>query len=313
MKPKILITEPDWLPIGIENKLAEVYDILMGPYSQETLIEELKRADGALVGLDHVLKEESLPPNLKFIVSPTTGLNHIDLAQAERHGTRVISLKGETAFLEQITATAELCWGLILALLRRIPHAHQSVMEGHWDRDSFKSHELQGATLGIIGYGRLGKKIAGYGHAFGMRVLVCDNKPIAIEGMEQCDLNALLREADIVSLQADSRPENYHMIGAEEFKNMKEGALFINTARGDLIDEAALLEALQSGTLAGAALDVLEQEYDASKSAEHLFQWAREHENLIITPHIGGVTYESQYKTTHFVIDKLLNWYEHDA
>ena len=202
MKPKIVITEPDWLPDGIENKLAEVFDILMGPYSRETLIEELKKVDGALVGLDHVLKEDSLPPNLKFIVSPTTGLNHIDLAQAERQGTRIISLKGEAEFLEQITATAELCWGLILALLRRIPQ-----------------HNTRIVLLFL--------RLRGYGHAFGMRVMACDNKTIEIEGVEQCDLHAVLREADIVSLQADSRRENYHMIGAEEFKNMKDGALFI--------------------------------------------------------------------------------------
>jgi len=223
----------------------------------------------------------------------------------------VISLKGETDFLQNITATAELCWGLVLSLLRRIPAAHTSVMNGQWDRDHFKSRELQGATLGVIGFGRLGKKIAHYGHAFQMRVMICDNKPLGVEGAQftSVDMQTLLKESDIISLQVDSRPDNYHMIGEAEFQAMKQGALFINTARGDLVDEAALLQSLQDRHLGGAALDVLEQEYDSDKAAGSLMAWARDHENLIITPHIGGVTYESQYKTTHFVVDKLLDWY----
>ena len=310
-KPRIAITEPDWLPDGVEEKLAQVFDVCKGPFLPQDLASALNGAEGALVGLDHVLKGDALPETLKFIVSPTTGLNHIDLDQAERQGIKVISLKGETDFLQHITATAELCWGLVLSLLRRIPAAHTSVMNGQWDRDYFKSRELQGATLGVIGFGRLGKKIAHYGHAFQMRVLICDNKPLGAEGADftSVDMQTLLKESDIISLQVDSRPDNYHMIGKAEFQAMKQGALFVNTARGDLVDEPALLQSLRDRHLGGAALDVLEQEYDSDKSAESLMAWARDHENLIITPHIGGVTYESQYKTTHFVVDKLLEWY----
>lgn len=313
MKPICIITEPDWLPEGVAEKLAPAFDLKIGPFSSQELAAIASNAVGYLVGLDHVLNEDQLPANIRFIVSPTTGLNHIDLDHTARQGISIISLKGETAFLNQITATAELSWGLLLSLLRRIPQAHNSVMAGGWDRDHFKSRELQGATLGIIGLGRLGRKMARYAKAFEMKVLAGDIKDVEAEGVEICDVDTLLSQADIVSLHADSRPENRHMINADSFSIMKNDALFINTARGDLVDEAALLEALQSGKLAGAALDVLQQEYEASDSAAALIKWAKAHENLIITPHIGGVTYESQYKTTHFVVDKLLEWWNGSA
>lgn len=313
MKPICIITEPDWLPEGIEDKLAQVFDLKIGPFSSQELAVIAPKATGYLVGLDHILERELLPPNIRFVVSPTTGLNHIDLDHAGEHSISIISLKGETEFLEQITATAELSWGLVLSLLRRIPHAHNSVLAGSWDRDHFKSHELQGATLGIIGLGRLGRKMAHYGKAFEMRVLATDIRDVHVEGVEICDLDTLLSQADIVSLHTDSSPENRHMINADRLSLMKDNALFINTARGDLVDEAALLEALKSGKLAGAALDVLQQEYENGESGAALISWAKAHENLIITPHIGGVTYESQYKTTHFVVDKLLEWWDSSA
>lgn len=313
MKPICIITEPDWLPLGIEEKVASAFDLKMGPFSPQELAVLAPKAAGYLVGLDHMLDGDLLPPNIRFVVSPTTGLNHINLDHAAEQGISIISLKGETAFLEQITATAELSWGLVLSLLRRIPQAHNSVMAGGWDRDRFKSHELQGATLGIIGLGRLGRKMTHYAKAFEMRVLASDIRDVHAEGVEICDLDTLLSQADIVSLHTDSRPENRHMINTDSFSKMKNGALFINTARGDLVDERALLEALKSGKLGGAALDVLQQEYETGDSAAPLIKWANTHENLIITPHIGGVTYESQYKTTHFVVDKLLKWWDSSA
>jgi D-3-phosphoglycerate dehydrogenase / 2-oxoglutarate reductase len=308
-KPICIITEPDWIPDNVLDVLRENFEIEQGPFTRDALIKAASRAAGFYVGLDHIFDEPLLPENLRFIVSPTTGLNHIDLNIAKTRNIAVISLKGEEEFLRGITATAELCWGLVLALKRYIPAACASVVQGEWDRDRFQGRELKDATIGIIGLGRLGEKIARYARAFDMRVLAHTLHPQPMEGVELVSLHDLLARSDIVTLHADSRPENYHMIGAEQFKVMKRGSVFINTARGDLVDEAALLNALQSGHLGGAALDVLEQEFNPAHSSAPLIDYARQHDTLLITPHIGGVTRESLYKTTHFTAQKLLKYW----
>lgn len=309
-KPICIVTETDWVPEDALEKLRATFDLELGPFSTESLKNVIPGAHGMLVGLDHKLESDMLSGKLQFIASPTTGLNHIDLEMAEKNQVEIISLKGETDFLEGITATSELCWGLLLALTRKIPQAASSVNAGQWDRDLFISNELKEATLGIIGLGRLGRKVASYAMAFDMRVVACDIRDVEMQGIEVQSLENVLSQSDIICLHADSRPDNYHMISTEEFSQMKDGAYFINTARGDLVDEGALLACLKSGKLAGAALDVLQMEHqENSASSQELLNYAKAHDNLIITPHIGGVSYESQYKTTHFTIDKLLKWW----
>lgn len=306
-RPVCIITEPDWVPDDVKALLAQTFEIVSGPFSLEELRKASKTASGYYVGLDHIFDDSLLHEGIRFIASPTTGLNHINLELAAQRGIAVLSLKGEEEFLRGVTATAELCWGLILSLIRKIPASCRSVNNGEWDRDRFCGNELQGRAIGIIGLGRLGQKIARYAKAFDMRVLAHTLGSIDVDGVEQVSMQDLLAQSDIVTLQADSRPENYHMIGAAEFSAMKKGSIFINTARGDLVDEAALLAALKSGQLRGAALDVLQQEFDPAHSSAPLIDYARMHDTLLITPHIGGVTQESLYKTTHFTAGKLLN------
>lgn len=309
-KPICIITEPDWVAKDAIQKIEQYFTCILGPFDRNSLAENAKTAHGFFVGLDHKLDQKILNNKTQFVASPTTGLNHIDINFTQKCNIEIISLKGEVEFLNKITATAELCWGLMIALRRRIPHAFQSVNNGEWDRDSFHGHELQNATLGIIGLGRLGRKMACYGKAFDMRVIACDTKDIIHEDVEIVSMDNLLSESDIVTLQANSKPENYHMIGKAEFNKMKKNAVFINTARGDLVDEKALLQALNSKRITGAALDVLEQEFDENHDSSDLINYAKKYDNLIITPHIGGVTHESLYKTTHFTVDKLLKWWE---
>ncbi len=312
-KPICVLTETDWIPDDAIARLETVFDVRKGPFNREELVTAMQDAVGCFVGLDHMIDQEMFGADLRFIASPTTGLNHIDLDYAEKRNVEIVSLKGEVAFLEKITATAELCWGLIISLLRHIPEAASSVNAGEWDRDRFRGTELQDATLGIIGYGRLGRKIAQYAKVFDMNVLANSPQNIEDEGIEACDLQNLLERSDIVTLQANSCPDNYHMIGGDEFACMQKSAFFINTARGDLVDETALLKALENKDIAGAALDVIEEEFNDNHSSQNLIAYAKNNHNLIITPHIGGATYESQYKTTHFVINKLLDWWENDG
>ena len=290
----------------------ETRDIL----DRESLVDQLRDADVLWVRLRHHVDKEALDaaPSLRLIVSPTTGLNHIDLEESERRGIRVLSLRGETDFLKTVRATAELTLALTLALMRRIPAAVGQVHDGLWDRGRVKGRELYDKTLWIIGYGRLGQIVADYFKAFGAHVLAHDTAPMTAEpGITLVPLETLLERSDIVSLHVSYRPENRELIDAQHFGTMRKGSWFINTARGELVDEHALLSALESGHLAGAAVDVLqdEQQLTPEERRKHvLVRYAREHENLVITPHIGGCTHESMANTELFMAKKVAVWIE---
>jgi len=250
---------------------------------------------------------------LKAIVSATTGLDHIDLDYANQKGITVLSLRGETAFLRTVSATAEHTWGLLLALLRRIPQAFASVQAGGWQRDDFRGHDLDGKCLGILGYGRIGQKVARYGLAFGMRVYAYDPFVNELEPdiHRQTSLAGLLTHSDVLTVHIPHNPSTVGMLGAQELACLPPSAVLVNTSRGEIIDEPALATALQSGQLAGAALDVLCHEREQHlRQQSPLIHYACNHDNLLITPHTGGATYESMAKTEIFMANKLAAFFD---
>ena len=179
---------------------------------------------------------------------------------------------------------------------------------GHWDRDLFTGHQVSGATLGILGYGRLGKMVAEYGKALRMNVLACDLKEIDAPGVRQVDFDTLLAESDVLTLHIHLTPETHGIIGAAEFGKMKDGVVLINTSRGALIDEEAFVAALESGKVAAAGLDVIHGEWNEDISRHPLIRYAASHSNLIITPHIGGSTWESNRDARLFTARKLIRY-----
>jgi len=241
-------------------------------------------------------------PHLQYIASATTGLDHIDVDYAESKDIKILSLKGETEFLNSITATAELALGLMIALARHVPAAHRSVLDGTWNREAFRGHSLHGKTLGVVGYGRLGKMVAHYGEALGMKVIFTD--PDVKGGVTP---ETLLQQSDVVSLHMHLTEETEECICAEALKAMKPTALLINTSRGKVVDEKALMEALGAGEIAGYATDVIADELSFTpESAQNpLIEYARTHDNVIITPHIGGTTTEAREATDIFIAKKL--------
>jgi D-3-phosphoglycerate dehydrogenase / 2-oxoglutarate reductase len=243
---------------------------------------------------------------LKIIVTATTGLDHIDLDYAQEKNISVLNLRGQLDFLRTIVATAEHSWALLLALSRRIPWAFQSVQAGEWERDNFRGHDLNGRRLGILGLGRIGEKVARYALAFGMQVFAFDPQPISlIPNVKICNsLEELLPQSDVLSIHVPLKPETRNLLGSEELALLPPNALLINTARGQIIDETALVEALLAGRLAGAAVDVLAQERNNNHSSS-VIEYARNHGNLIITPHIGGATYEAMAATEIFMAKQL--------
>jgi D-3-phosphoglycerate dehydrogenase len=221
-----------------------------------------------------------------------------------------LSLRGDAEFLKDVRATAEHTVALTLALLRFIPSAFDDVRSGGWNRDGFKGRELYGKTAGIVGYGRLGRIVARYLQVFGVHVMAADPAPRNADletGVSLVPLQRLLEASDLVSLHVNLTQETAGFFGASQFRAMKQGAWFINTARGELIDESALLEALASKRLAGAALDVLCNEHCDGVRHNPLIAWARENDNLIITPHLGGCTSESMEKTEIHLSRRLIS------
>jgi D-3-phosphoglycerate dehydrogenase len=309
-RPRILVAESENFSPDAVRLLQQAGDVTLADCDRPGLLSAVVDAEVLWVRLRHQIDAEVMAhaPGLKVIVSPTTGLNHIDMEQAQRSGIRVVSLRGEVEFLRNIRATAEHTIGLMLSLMRHIPQAAASAASGGWDRDLFRGSELYGKTAGIIGYGRLGTIVARYLRAFDVRVLVTDPhiEPQSVEpGMELVSLQDLLRAADIISVHVNLCEETQRFFGRKEFEAVKPGAWFINTARGELVDESALLEALQSGRLAGAALDVLVDERSSGMGDHPLVQYAKTHSNLLVTPHIGGCTTESMKNTEDFLAGKL--------
>lgn len=313
----ILHLERDCYPESALNRLENIGNL--ESFETDSHTELLSYVEGEKVEVIFVKLGLSIDkelmkhlPDLKYIVTPTTGLNHIDLNFAKEKNIKVISLKGESEFLKSITSTSEHTWGILLGLIRNLPQAYSDVLEGNWRRRPFMASELFGKTLGIVGYGRLGKIVAQYGEVFSMNVLVNDIDLSVFEASPyiQTELSQLLAESDVVSIHIPSNEENHHFINEQLFSQMKNGSVFINTSRGEVIDEKALLNYLENGKLAGAATDVLEGDSTwSSKSLPHhpLVEYAKTNSNLIITPHMGGYGKESIERTRAFITDKFIS------
>jgi D-3-phosphoglycerate dehydrogenase / 2-oxoglutarate reductase len=311
MRLKTLVAESRGFSTEAAELLRQVGDLVLADLNRADLLQAVWEADVLWVRLRHRIDTEVLAaaPNLRIVVTPTTGLNHIDAGEAHRRSIRVLSLRGEVDFLREVRATAEHTLALVLALLRRIPAAATHVRGGGWDRDLFRGHELSDKAAGVVGYGRLGRLVAHSLKALGARVLVADphvKRETVESGLVLLSLDELLRKADIVTLHVAYSSTTHGFFGQREFSLMKEGSWFVNTSRGELVDEIALLAALRSGRLAGAALDVITDEHSGQLSEHPLIRYARDHDTLIITPHIGGCTVESMAKTEVFMAKRLV-------
>jgi D-3-phosphoglycerate dehydrogenase / 2-oxoglutarate reductase len=246
---------------------------------------------------------------LKAIVTASTGLDHIDLECAAARGIAVLSLRGETSFLDSITSTAELAFGLLLSVARRLPAASASAAGGAWSRERFRGHQLSGKTLGVLGYGRLGRMMAEYGKAFRMDVIACDVRPVTpAPCVKMVSFDQLLKRSDVLSIHIHLTPESRRLIDARAIARMKAGAILINTSRGAIVEEAAMLDALASGRLAGAGLDVIDGELTGGLGEHPVIRYARGCDNVVVTPHIGGVTCEAQAAAFGHMVTRFAGW-----
>lgn len=306
----ILIAEAEgFSPLALERLNARAH-VVAANLDRDGLLAAAPQADVLWVRLRHRIDDEVLraATRLRALVTNTTGLNHIDLDGARRRGISIFSLRGEAEFLKTVRATAELTLGLILALVRRLPAAAAHVNGGGWNRYGFKGHDLFEKSAGIVGLGRLGRIVATYLQALGMQVLATDPVGEPAEGVTLVPLDELFARSDLVSVHVDLNPGTRRLIGPGQFAAMRPGAWFINTSRGEVVDEDALLAALENGRLGGAALDVLTGEPPPGLATHPLVRYAAAHDNLILTPHIGGYTHESLARTELYLTARLIDY-----
>ena len=254
-----------------------------------TLAAALRGASGLIVRsrtkVDAELIEAS--ETLEVIGRAGVGVDNIDMEAATRRGIAVLNAPAGNTF-----STAELAFGLLLSAARRIPEADRSVRDGDWKRKTLRGRQLFGATLGVVGAGRIGSEVARRAGAFGMRVVAFDPylTPERANdlGLDMLPLDRLLAESDAVTLHVPMTPDNRGLIGRHQIARMKDGAILINAARGGLVDEEALAEALITGKLGAAGLDVYATEPLPADSP------LREAPNIVFTPHVGAATIEAQ-------------------
>jgi D-3-phosphoglycerate dehydrogenase len=313
MKYCVLSTLDTYTFPDVYDPLKKIATVIELPAEHDRILEKIGQAEAYISSLEirinRLIMEKAT--RLQVIATPSTGLDHIDLDYATQRGIKILSLKDDIAFLGRITATAELAWALILSVVRRIPWAFEAVQEGDWARDRFRGMQLSGKTLGIIGYGRLGRMMAEIALGFRMRIIACDIRDLQPEtGVEMVNLEQLLKQSDIISIHVHLNDKNRGMIGPSQLNKMKPGAVLINTSRGAIINEKALLKALEEGQIGGVGLDVIDGEWQKDLQKHPLIAYAGQHENLVITPHIGGVTDDSQRMAYGRIIEKLINYFQ---
>src|SRR5919106_1142513 len=296
---KVLVTER-LAAAGLERLKEHVdVDVRLEP-SPEELLEIIGDYDALVIRsgtkIDAVVLERA--ENLKVVARAGIGLDNVDVDAATRHGVLVVN-----APQSNVISAAEHTMALILAQARNIPQADAALRDGRWERSRFQGTELYGKTLGIVGLGRVGALVAQRCNAFGMRLLAYDpfvtRERAAQMGVELVSLAEVLGRADIVTVHLPKTPETTGLLGEAELFAMKRGARLVNTARGGIVDEAALAKAVAEGHLGGAALDVFAEE---PTTASPLF-WL---ENVVVTPHLGASTTEAQDKAGIAIAEQLL-------
>ena len=279
-------------------------------YRPEITKEELLRSVGGYDGLvvrsrtrvDREVIETA--SRLRLIARPGTGLDNIDVKAAESKGVAVLNSPESL-----VEAVAEHVILLMLALSRRLVLADSSVKAGRWAKDALTGSELKGKVLGIVGLGRIGRRVGEIATRFGMSIVGYDVVPIAEEilrslGCKLAPLETLLSAADYVSIHVPLTSETSHLIESRRLSMMKKTAFLVNTSRGGVVDEGSLVQALKEGEIAGAALDVFETEppRGAILSAP----------NIVLTPHIGGQTFEAQADATTAVGKKIVQFFRNE-
>ena len=291
-------------PVAVENLEKAGYDVELrtASMSEDELVAALPGISLLGIRSNTTITRRVIDhaPDLQAIGCFCIGTNQVDLAYAAKQGLAVFN-----APFSNTRSVVELVIAEIISLARRLPEKTSKMHAGIWDKSAKGSHEVRGRTLGIVGYGNIGTQLSNLAEALGLYVIFYDTADRLAHGnaRRMPSMEALLAEADVVSLHVDGRPGNAGIFGAEQFAQMKPRSLFINAARGMVVDTEALRENILSGHIAGAALDVFPIEPKAQ--GDPFESPLRGLDNVILTPHVGGSTQEAQEEIGYFVSTKL--------
>lgn len=287
-RPHVLVIDPSIHHDGVAL-LRERFDVALLPaHSPESTVIARGRDAAAILVRSGRITAACIAacPGLRIVARHGSGVDTVDLSEATRRGVAVTNTGAANT-----TAVAEYAFAMILAAARRVTAAHAGMQAGRWEREVHRGVELEGKTLGIVGLGKIGSRVAAYGAAFGMTVLAHDPFAAAREGqpsgVELASFETVLERADVLSLHAALTSDNHRLIDRERIASLRRGAILINCARGELVDEVALVEALGRGHLAAAGLDTFERE---PLEPDHPL---RTLPNVVLSPHIAGQTQDA--------------------
>jgi len=311
MSKKIFISQriPDHGPNLLIEKIGKEnveYNDKDGVLSQDELIEKLQGKEGLLCLLTDKIDEKLFAacPDLKMVANYAVGFNNIDTEAAKKHGVMVSNTPG---VLDQ--TTADLAFALMISSGRRIVEADKYMRAGnykYWEPMGFLGQDINGATLGVIGMGRIGRELAKRGaKGFGMNVLYTNLEEVTDLDFlaRKVELEELLIKSDFVSIHVPLFEATHHLIGEVELALMKKTAYLVNTSRGPVIDERALYEALKNNEIAGAGLDVYEEE-------PAFYPGLNELDNIVMVPHIGSASWGTRQKMSSLAAENLVDWSE---
>ncbi len=304
---KVLVAAP-LHPKAIEKLRSAGFEVIIKEYpSEDELVKLIKDADAIIVRSKPRVTRRVIEAaeKLRVIGRAGVGIDNIDLEAAKEKGITVLNTPGAPS-----RSVAELAIGLMLAVARKIAFADRKMREGVWAKKQCMGFELRGKVLGVIGMGRIGREVARIAYyGFGMKIIYYDarGKMEDVErelGAKYRELNDVLREADIVTLHVPLLPSTRHLINEERLKLMKPSTILINTARGGVVDTEALIKALSNGWIAGAGLDVYEEEPLPKDHPLTKF------DNVVLTPHIGSTTIEAQERAGVQIAEKIIEFFK---
>lgn len=273
----------------------------------EELLKVIENFEAVIVRSRTKIRRDAIAraKNLKIIARAGVGVDNIDVDAATEKGIMVVNAPESTSI-----TVAEHTIGLILSAVRKINIADKSVKENKWEKSKFKGTELNGKTLGVIGMGRIGSQVVTRLKAFGMPTIVYDpylNQDLAEKmGVELTDLETVLKNSDVITIHVPLTEETRHLISNDEFETMKDGSFIVNCARGGIIDEDALYDALKNNKIAGAALDVYENEPPKDSKLLEL-------DNIVLTPHIAASTKEAQSGAAMIVAEEVIQVFKDES
>lgn len=306
MKPRIFLTRrlPGEVMDRLDAEATLFHHDLDRPLERAELIDGVRGKDGLICLLTDAIDAEVLDanPDLKVVSNYAVGYNNIDVPEATKRNIAVTNTPGVLT-----DCTADMAWALLMASARRVVEGDQLVRSGQWqgwEPLQLLGSEISGATIGVVGFGRIGQAVARRAAAFDMRVLYwnrtrIDRSEEQTLGVEYCELANLWMQCDYVSIHVALADATRHLVGESELKAMKPTATLINTARGPVIDEGALVDALRQGQIAAAGLDVYEREPEVQAGL-------RELPNVVLAPHLGSATIQTRNKMGNVAVENCL-------